>query len=120
MDGKKRKRRSAKEPKRIDEEIRTVANQIYQRDPQRFRKLPVWINTARKDGWDEAAIRQTLVVFDQRDRVGDGIGGWWRYLFGLLRRLRTEQLVNESDGYKKEDLTSVRSIFRKLAQEGKI
>lgn len=119
MDG-KRTRRSAKQPKRTDEGIRTMANQIYQRDPQRFRKLPVWINTARKDGWAEAAIWQALVVFDQRDQVGDGIDAWWRYLFGLLRRLRTEQLVKESDGYKKQDLTSVRSIFRKLAQEGKI
>jgi len=98
----------------VHERMMAVADRLYQRDRDRFRKLLVWILSSRKSNWTDARIYQALLALEKREAAGAPVDAWWPWLNAALRKIRTMELQAESQGYKHGDLNSVKTILRKL------
>jgi hypothetical protein len=68
------------EPKRgLDPRIKEVADRIYHKDPDRFRRLITWIKDKEKRDYPVEVIVETLSQFEARDR-NTKIKDWWPYM----------------------------------------
>ena len=97
--------------------LRTVADRIYRRDPARFRKLVVWIYTARGNRWSDDRIRKVLLALDAREAKGQEIEAWWPWCQAGLLKVRTQELEAEGQAYKQDDLNSLRAILGDIYRE---
>lgn len=104
-------------PAKLPTRIYQAADCIYRRDPQRYHKLIVWCYDARKRHWSDDRIVRALVALDKKLAKGEAVEDWWPYLNRALAWIRTKELEKENDGYKTADLTSARSIMKKLFQD---
>ena len=98
--------------------LRTVADRIYRRDRDRFRKLVVWIHTARRNRWSDDRIRKVLLALDAREAEGQQIEAWWPWCQAALLKVRTQELEAEGQAYKQDDLNSLRAILGDIFREG--
>lgn len=115
----------ARKPKSpLPTEIVEAANRVYVRDPQRYHKLVVWIHAARANGWPDALIVRALGALNLKLSKGEAVAEWWPFLQHALSYIarkveneRAAQHARVNDGYKHGDLTSFRSILKRLARE---
>ena len=101
-------------PKGLPPALRAVADRIYHRDPARFRKLVVWIATARCNRWSDDRIRKVLLALDKREAAGQQIETWWPWCQAALKKVRTQELEAAGQAYKHDDLNSVRAILGQI------
>ena len=101
----------AKPGKKLSEIIKPWTDRIYERDKERYNGLCRWVWHQQKAGWPDEAIAKALQMANSNiDQSGD----WWKYLTAMMPKAKGKATAEESDGYKKSDLTSVRAILRKI------
>ena len=102
---------------RVDSELAEAGNRIYQRDPQRFNKLVVWIVWALKHHWDKPQILFALNALDRRENTGPAIADWWPWLTRVLEWNRTRELVRENNALKTEMPNHVKVLMKRMFED---
>lgn len=92
------------------EEVKAVlkiAERLYRRDKERFRKLIVWVNTKSKANVPAEQMLKALQALEQKEHYAP-VRDWWSYLEGTLDGIdRREEAVRLRRG----DPTTVSSIL---------
>ena len=98
-------------------ETMRVADAIYKRDPARYRKLIVWVQSRRKQQWTEDRIYRALRALEAKLTKGEQCADWWPYLDRALQWIRTKDLQKENDGYKHQAPNQLKAILKKIFSE---
>lgn len=94
--------------------ILAITARIYARDRVRFRKLVIWIHSARKAQWSDERIYKALLALNKREEAGATVAEWWPWLTAALRKIRTMELQAESEAYKHGDANSIKAILKQI------
>jgi hypothetical protein len=93
--------------------IKVWTDRIYYRDIDRYDKLCLWVWVKQKDGWEDEAIAKALSLAETQI---DKVENWRNYLDKLLPKAKGRATEDESEQYKKGDLTKVKAILKKLKE----
>jgi len=97
----------------LDQNIKAVADRIYQSDTKKFIRLIVWIRQAQKYHFPDSIITEALIEFEPH--AADS-RKWYPYLDKIIAKIKANHDKRQSDVEHAEH----KDVERQLAQGMKI
>lgn len=85
--------------KKLNPLIGNLTAPIYAKNPQRYRRLCLWVWTHQRLGWPDEAIAGAVQLAGENIHLADD---WWKYLTSLLKKAKGRANEQESQKYKTE------------------